>query len=264
MSADNWQKELRRLVGATPFETAVYVKNLSDGQVYGHNEVKPFPAASMIKLFVLWHLFKKAAGGEIDLSEEHFLAEKDIVEGGLLHRTEPGAKLRLSDLSLLMMSVSDNSATNILIERLGIAQINESIQKLGMGQTILGRKLMDFDAKKLGKDNFTSARDVGNILENIQISGGGMLDILSVQKNISKLPADIPFEDTDDLEAILAHKTGELPGHEHDGGILFHLSDHPVVVVAMTAQIPSRIAGCRFCANVGAIVYDGFLAGNNR
>ena len=82
----------------------------------------------------------------------------------------------------------------------------------------------------------------------------------SVQKNVSKFASGIPFDDADDLEAFLAHKTGELPEHEHDAGILFHRTGRPVVAVALTAGPAGREAGCRFCGRVGSIVYERFGA----
>lgn len=170
----------------------------------------------------------------------------------------PGAMLRLDDIALLMLAVSDNMAANILIDRLGIDAVVKSISAIGSEETLLERKFMDFEAKKQGRDNFTSARDLANVLERIQAHDGRMLDMLSVQKNISKLPAKFPFEDADDLESVIAHKTGELPGCEHDAGILFYRSGSPVIAAVLTCGIPNRLAGCGFCADAGNIIYDAF------
>lgn len=249
---------LRQLAAATPFETSIFVKDLVSGDTFEHNAATRTPAASMIKLFILWTLFEAADAKKLSLDETYAYKESDRVEGGMLHMVRAGAELRLEDVALLMLAVSDNTAANILIDRLGIDTINAAIEKIGSKETVLGRKFMDFEAKKQGRDNFTSARDLVNVLERIQARGGRMLDMLSVQKNISKLPAKFPFEDADDLEAVIAHKTGELPGREHDAGILFHRSDTPVIVAALTGDIPNRLAGCAFCADAGKIVYDAF------
>lgn len=256
----SWRELLAREAERAPFGTALYVRDVASGEAFEHRADERVSAASMIKLFVLWELFRANEAGEIDINETVTLGPGVAVDGGMLHAVTPGAALRLDDLALLMMCVSDNTAANLLIDRLGMERIGQTIGEFGAGGTVLGRKMLDFEAKKRGLENYTTARDVAHVLEKICAKGGRMLEILSIQKNISKLPAMLPFEDTDDLEAIIAHKTGELPGHEHDGGIFFHRSERPVIAVAMTSGIPHRAAGCDFCARVGRIVHEAFSA----
>lgn len=251
--------ELQKLVAAVPFETSLFVKDVKTGDTFEHNASACMPAASTMKLFILWALIRAAEMKKASLDETYIYSKgNDRVEGGMLHMIRSGAVFRLDDIALLMLAVSDNTAANILIDRLGIGTVEKSINAIGCKETVLGRKFMDFEAKKQGRDNFTSARDLANVLGRIQAHDGRMLDMLSVQKNISKLPAKFPFEDADDLESVIAHKTGELPGCEHDAGILFHRSGSPVIIAALTCDIPNRLAGCRFCADAGKIVYDSF------
>ncbi len=257
-SVRGWTEELERTCLDFPAVASVFVLEPAGGETFGHRADERLPSASLIKLFVLWHLFERADSGDLDLLEETTLSPDAVAEGGVLHRASPGARLRLEDLALLMLSVSDNTATNALIDRLGIDAVNASIRRLGCIKTVLGRKMLDFEARRQGLDNYTCAREVGELLARIAQRGGRMLDLLSVQKNVGKLPAEIPFEDADDLEPLLAHKTGELPGHEHDAGILFHRTDRPVIVAALTAGLPDRLSGCRLCARVGGIVYERF------
>ena len=240
------------------------VHSLADGEKFAQNEGRVFYSASLIKLGILYTLFSKAAAGELSLDEKLELAEGTAVDGGLLHKTRPGAKLRLDDLALLMIPLSDNTATNMLIDRLGIGAINDNFKKLGLDDTILGRKMLDFEAKKAGRDNFTTAADVARILEILH-SGEELppeyrsraMDILSAQKLNGKLPGLIPLDDPDDLEQILAHKTGELPGIEHDAGVFFFKSGRPVVAVVLT-EGKDREEALSLCARVGKIVFDAF------
>ena len=114
------------------------------------------------------------------------------------------------------------------VDRLGIEEINRDFKRLGLENTVLEKKILDFEAKKAGRDNFTTAADTACILQTLH-SGEELppgyraraMDILSAQKLNNKLPGLIPVDDPDDLEQILAHKTGELPGIEHDAGIFF-------------------------------------------
>ncbi|HPK07501.1 MAG TPA: serine hydrolase, partial [Aminivibrio sp.] len=131
--------------------------------------------------------------------------------------------------------------------------------------TVLGRKMLDFEAKKAGKDNFTTAGDMAVLLETLH-SGQNfpasarsrMMEMLSLQKLNSKLPGLIPVLDVDDVEQFLAHKTGELPGNEHDAGVFFFRGRKPVVVSVLTEGLKDRSEGVEFCARIGRILYDAF------
>jgi beta-lactamase class A len=164
-----------------------------------------------------------------------------------------------------MISVSDNTAANLLIDRLGMDTINGGFRELGLTGTVLGRKMLDFEAKKAGKDNYTTAGDVAVLLEtlhsgkNLPVSARNrMMEILSAQKLNSKLPGMIPVLDVDDVELFLAHKTGELPGNEHDAGVFFFRGRKPVVVSVLTEGLKDRSEGVEFCARIGRILYDAF------
>jgi len=85
-----------------------------------------------------------------------------------------------------------------------------------------------------------------------------MMEILSAQKLNSKLPGMIPVLDVDDVELFLAHKTGELPGNEHDAGIFFYRGKKPVVVSILTEGLQHRSGGVSFCSRIGRIIYDAY------
>jgi beta-lactamase class A len=181
------------------------------------------------------------------------------VRGGILHVISDGAALRLEDLAAFMLSVSDNTATNILIDMLGMDGINVSARRIGARGTELRRKMMDFASARAGRDNYTTALDTALVLEEI-LKNRRMTEMLSVQKSSSGLPALLPFDDMDDVEAVLIHKTGGLQGIFHDAGVFFYSSD-PVVAVALTSGAATGKEGQAFCASVGKIVYDAFLPG---
>lgn len=255
----DWKAELQKVIADTPFDSAVYVKDVASDDTFEYRADRIFPSANLIRLFVLWDLFDRAGHNELKLDEPVTFDSSKAVYGGILHKFQSGVVLRLEDLAQIMLSVSDNTATNLLIDRLGMDKINASIQSLGARETLLARKMMDAEAKKKGKENLTSAEDVGLVLEEILKTSPRMLDMLSVQKNIYRLSALLPFQDPDELEPILAHETGELPGVGHDAGIFFYRTPHPVIVVVLTEHTPSFQAGCAFEAQVGRIVYNAFL-----
>ncbi|MDR2179599.1 MAG: class A beta-lactamase-related serine hydrolase [Synergistaceae bacterium] len=255
----DWRNKLTAAVKRRHFDVGVYVEHVSSGESFEHNSKLSFPSASIIKLFIFHHLF--TCGKEEKYRQEYLQRtvthdRARAVPGGILHKVSDGASLRLEDLALLMLSVSDNTATNILIDELGMSNINEAIQKLGASDTFLRRKMMDFEAKNAGRDNFTTPSDVAKVLGEI-LKNRRMVEMLSVQKSTSTFPARLPFDDTDDVEAVLAHKTGGLPGITHDAGIFFYSAD-PVIAVALTSGAPTCQEGSDFCADIGEILYFAF------
>lgn len=201
---------------------AIYVKPLdSDLSLIIHNE--QMTAASMIKLFIMAEAFRQKKAGLIDLDEESTITDDVKVGGaGILQNVPVGTRKTLRELIDLMIIESDNTATNIIIDRLTIENINQLITGLGLKNTVLQRKMMDFQSKKNGKENYTSAFDFGMTLEKIywgQCIGpqedAAMLEILLRQKDNDKIPALLP------ATIKVAHKTGELTGILHDGGIVY-------------------------------------------
>ena len=261
----NWVETIEQEAAHFNRSAGVVVRCLTSGRETLYNADLVFPSASLIKLGVLYTLFSKNASGELSLDEIIPFSSEGAVEGGLLHRVRTGARLRLDDLALLMVTVSDNTAANMLIDRLRMESVNDDFKKLGLADTVLGRKMLDFEAKKRGRDNFTTAREMARLLQALHSEEGlpgeardRMMAMLSAQKLNSKLAGLIPVEDGDDLEPILAHKTGELPGHEHDGGVFFYNGKNPVVAVVMTGGLQGRSEGVDFCARIGRIVFDAF------
>jgi len=123
------------------------------------------PSASLIKIPILVVLLEEVAKGKLDLNQLHYLAKEEIVGGaGEIQFSELGKELSLYYLAQEMIRVSDNTATNILIKYLGISEINYRIQDLNLHQTSLQRYMMDFKAIEEGKQNYTSMKDLVNIL----------------------------------------------------------------------------------------------------
>lgn len=248
---------LSQLAQELPGTAAYFVSCLDTGETISQNAHAPFPAASLIKLPILWEFYRQVVSGQLDPSEELFVPAEEVVGGcGIIKDMGPNLRLRCGDLARLMIVLSDNTATNLLIERLGLAAIANTIAELGMAQTALQRKLMDYAARDRGLDNFTSAYDVALLLQKLARGEGlpgaacqEMLAILHRQQLRNKLPALLPEE------AWLAHKTGEQTGNEHDAGIM-RRAEKTAVVVVMTRQLASKQDGVFFCQQVGRAVYD--------
>lgn len=195
-------------------------------------------AASLIKLPILAEVFARVEAGSLTWKSSYPVIQSHIVGGsGKLKLVKPGTKVSLKTLTELMIAESDNTATEMLTNLIGISSVNRRAKSLGMTQTIMGRHIWDFEAINIGKDNYTTANDLLSFFENIYkcalnnyplpgISKSScqiMLDILKKQKNKGMIPKYLP------VTLPVAHKTGELTGVTGDAGIIY-LLNNPLIM----------------------------------
>ena len=255
------QKAIETLLAAHRGRWGIVILDHSTGQRLELNPDRTFPAASMIKIPVMYEIMCQAAAGNMDLDQLLTVEEEFRVDGaGILKELRPGIAMTIRELVTLMIILSDNTATNMLIHLLGMDTVNQTMQRLGLKSTVLQRKMMDFAAASSGKENNTSAADIVLLLAAIYEGSPLpapysrlMIDILSRQQIKDKLPFFWP-EDT-----LIAHKTGTLPGVEHDGGILF-LPGGPYIICILTADLRTNAEGLQLVASLGKIIYEHISA----
>ena len=225
--------------------------DISTARSYEWHAEDKFRAASLIKIPILWTYLREVKNGSLNPAAPIALSVDMFVEGtGVLRNRSPGSTTTLEEAASLMISESDNIATNLIIDRLGFQAINTTIDNLGLSSTRLARKMWDFDAAARGHENVTCARDMSRLLERVarERSRRGSLETavfqhLSAQRLNTKLPHSLP------ANMVCAHKTGDLPGLEHDAGIL---TDHKrdVVVVALSDELSDNADGVKFCQEI--------------
>ncbi|SHJ70697.1 serine hydrolase [Paramaledivibacter caminithermalis] len=243
------RKKIDDIIEGVDGDVGVIVKNLETNESIMINEDTVFPAASVIKLYILWELFERIKKGEFTLEQEILLKESHKVGGfGVLKELHEGINLSLKDIATLMIILSDNTATNILIDLLGMDNINQTIKNNKMKDTVLQRKMMDGEAKAKGFDNYTSPMDVLSILEK-SLQREEIIDIMKRQQCNNKLPALI------DDSIVIAHKTGDLPAVEHDVGIMF-MENSSIIIIVLTKNLKENIEGIKLNNNIGKAVYD--------
>jgi beta-lactamase class A len=216
-----------------------------------------YSSASIIKLPILWTFLAHTDAGRLDPAERWILADADKVDGtGVLRFLQAGASLTLLDLATLMTVVSDNTATNALIDHLGVAAIQGTVERLGLTGTRLARKMYDFEARARGLENVTCARDIAVLLRRFatgdglsQAAAAQSRTILLGQQFNAGLPARLPDE------TPVAHKTGNLPGLLHDAGWIEHPRGR-AVVVAFTDRLANDGDGAVALAAIGEAVWD--------
>ena len=253
------RQEIETILASYTGRWGIVIINKSTG---GKLEISPdmvFPAASMIKVPIMYEIMKQTAAGIINL-ETSLVVTNDVRVGGagILHELRPDITMTVRELVTLMIVLSDNTATNKLIDLIGMDVVNATMTDLGLKSTVLRRKMMDFDAARAGYENSTCASDVAllfGIIENrlnLPLEYGTMmLDILKRQQVRDKLPFHLP------KEIVLANKTGTLTGVEHDGGILI-LPSGTYIIAILTADLEANYHGLQMVASIGKVIYDHF------
>jgi beta-lactamase class A len=184
---------------------------------YSTNIDEVFRSASIIKLPIFLYGFHHAK----DLEELVDVSPEDIVDGSGVLQTlvTQSRSFSVRDLHALMIVVSDNTATNLLIKRYGLKRINSYLQHLGMTKSVLGREMRDHNAISEGRDNFVCGRDVVACLRAMVSSPvfHDMLHVLEKQQFQNKVPAGVKNE-----HFVFFNKSGELDDVEHDVGFFVY------------------------------------------
>ena len=214
----------------------VAIEDLTTGDHYLLHEDEVFAQASSIKITVLANLYLQAQQGKLKLSDLYTVQSSDLVpDSDIMNGLTPGVtRLTLRDLATMMVAVSDNSAANVLIDRVGMPNVNAMLDSLGLTHTRLRRKMMDLQAAKEGRENISTPREMMTLLDSIyhgkllnKESTADFFTMLSTNKN-SFIPRDLPA----DLK--IANKEGELEAVRTDSGIVF-VEGRPYVICLMTS-----------------------------
>lgn len=222
------QQQIEELTQPYGSSVSVCIIDASNGNYCHVNSDKAFVSASMIKLVVLCEYMHAVDNGQLDPADRVALKNMNVVGGTGLIQTERHASYSYDELCRYMIMYSDNTATNVLINKLGQDAINERVQALGCKNTSLNRQLM---ALNTNTENWISARDAATILYKIKngtAASSAMcakaLEYLSKQTDNEGMAEGIS-------SGAFAHKTGSLRSMRHDGGIV--LGKHPYVIVAL-------------------------------
>jgi len=222
----------------------VAILDLSNGRQFLLNADDVFPQASSIKIAVLAELYYQTQQGRLQLTDMYTVEQSDLVpDSDIMGGLTPGVtKITLHDLATMMVAVSDNSATNVLIDRVGMENVNALMDSLGLTHTRLRRKMMDLKAASEGRENVSTPREMMTLLGAVyrgKVLNKGMTDdflkILSTHKD-SWISRNLP----DDLR--VADKPGSLEGVRNDSGIVF-AKNRPFVICVMTTYLRNEREG---------------------
>jgi beta-lactamase class A len=217
---------------------------------------QPFPTASTIKLSILYELLKKAEEQKLVL-DKPVLVEKSQMSGGsgvLQHLSAP--MLSLIDHAALMMILSDNTSTNVVIDAVGMIDVTSRMKTLGLGDIQLRRKMMDADAVRRGDENVASPASLARMAEIVWRGEGLRPDSRDAARRIlyqvgGQIRAAIPSR------VRVASKTGSLDGVRAEAAVV-ELDGRPFALAAMTTYLRNDADGERAIREVADAVFSYF------
>jgi beta-lactamase class A len=219
----NLKKTIESELSASGADVSMVIRDLDMNWEIDCNKDETIPAASLVKIPIMLAYQYAAKDHKVDLADKIELKASQKTDGsGILKTFQPGSVFSIDDIIYLMITQSDNTASNILIDTLGMDTLNGYFKKIGFKNTNISRRMMDFKARKSGIENYTTASDMAFALDklyrgrliNIPTSKK-CLNLLASQKINDRIPKKLP-QDT-----VVAHKTGLENGVCHDVGIVY-------------------------------------------
>lgn len=238
---------------------AVAIKDLTDGRTILLRADEVMPTASTIKIAILAELYRQEADGGARLADSYLVDSADVVPGSdMLAGLTPGVtRLTNRDLATLMVGVSDNGATNVLIRRVGMERVNAWLDSLGLKATRLRRRMLDLAAARAGRENTATARELVALLEALwgnRVLNGTLRDdffrVLATPKE-RYLPRLLPEQ------ARMASKPGWLEGVRVDAGIGF-VPQRPFAIAVMITYSGDERAAEQAIADIGLAAWRHF------
>lgn len=219
---------------ALPGMVGFYYVNLVSGESFSLNPDELLESASVIKLPMFAAVQKWSAEGAVDLHETLTVTETDKFPScGALQFFPTPMEVDIETLCKLMITLSDNTATNLLIRRFGMEAFNAEFRRMGLTKSRIERYLFDAEASQRGLENRVTARDMANLLEKIyrrtfvnENVSAYMEDVLLRQQIKHKIRGYLP------KSVPAAHKTGEDNGITNDVGIVY--GETPFIVCWLT------------------------------
>lgn len=251
------QKKIRKELASYKGIAGIVIVDLRTGWKISFNENKLFPSASLVKIPIMAASLRASQEKKINLNDKIILKNLDKVQGsGMLKEMPEGTSLSVGELIEVMVTQSDNTATNMLINILGFDYLNNYFKELGLENTNLSRKMMDFKYRRVGIENYTTPKDMAFILEKIyrkQPLGDRAslqcLNLLSQQKYNDRIPAKLP------PDTVVAHKTGLERNVCHDVGIVY--TDNGDFLICVLTKHPSTSKlSKRFISRIALETYN--------
>ncbi len=267
---EDLKKGIDQTLDQQPGEFALAYKNLDTGEEILINEHTLFHAASTMKTPVMIEVFNQAADGKFSISDSIIIKNefKSIVDSSLYSLSAKddsdtliydhiGEMRTVYTLVYDMIIMSSNLATNLIIDKVGATNVQQTMRNMGTKNMQVLRGVEDNRAYQAGMNNTTTAYDLMVIFEKMakgeavdKTASDGMIKILLNQKFNDIIPSLLP------PEVKVAHKTGWITGVHHDSGIVFLPDGKKYVLVLLSKNLKDEKAGVASMAKVSKLIYD--------
>jgi beta-lactamase class A len=250
-------RQLDRIAAGLDGVVGYVVTDLTANQmVAAHLEREPFPTASAIKLSVLYEMLKQAEAGTLALDTPAPVNRAQLVGGSgvLQHLTTPSLSLR--DHATLMIMVSDNSSTNIVIQAVGMDKVNARMAALGLSDIRLRRLMMDAAAVKRGDENIANPWSLAKVAELLWRGEGLKPDSRETALGMLKLVSGSIRQAVPGRVPVFA-KTGSLDGVRTEAGVVA-VEGRPFSIAVMTTYLKEDAEGSRVIREMTAAAYGYF------
>lgn len=243
----------------------IAIRDLTDGRALLINADEIFPTASSIKVPLLAELYRQSQSGQgARLGDLYTMRKEDLVpDSAIMENLTPGvSRVTNRDLAGFVVAVSDNAATNVLIDRVGMDNVNNMLDSVGLHQTRLRRKMMDIRAAQEGRENVSTPREMAALWEDIyrnkiltQELSGDFLRLFTTTKD-SQIPRLLPGD------VKVANKPGALDGIRTDSGVVL-LKQRPFVISVMTSYARDEHGAEEAISRIALAAYHYFEAAGN-
>ncbi len=249
--------ELGKMAERYPGRVAIYLKDLRSGRTWTYHPDDLFPAASLIKIPVMIAAFYKIRDGHLALDERMEINRRNRVGGsGSLKWRPDGTRLTVRALLVHMINESDNTATKMVLDRLGIGYVQQQFPRMGLLYTGIYEEGMSIKGGRVMHENYTTAREMAALMDKIykgqavdKVSSEVMLDILKKPKAVaSRLAKGMP------AGWEIAHKTGLLRQACHDSAI-FLTPNGDYTITVLTGQNRAYSTAKDFIAKVAKVTF---------
>ncbi|HZS10242.1 MAG TPA: serine hydrolase [Blastocatellia bacterium] len=253
---DKLRAEITKIISAHDGMMGAAIKDLTSGEEILINENLTFPTGSSIKIPILIELHKQAAAGKYKLTDQRWVEKKDQVGGsGVINNFgDHTSSLSLGDLAVLMIALSDNTATNMLIDQVGMTNVNQTLDELGLKQIRLRRRMIDQAASARGDENTATPREAVRLMEMLYRGEAVSRALSDAVLKTLRLPKSSPIPKL--LPPVeIANKPGNIEGASCDWGLVF-VPNRPYAIAVMSNY--NGEGADEAIAKISKLAYDYF------
>ncbi len=226
--------KLEKIAAGVPGTIGYYVMTVDGETLFSRNAEESFTQASAIKIPILMEVLAQREAGKIDWNQSHRITKGNQVGGsGILSQlSDGGSQISTADLAVMMIVLSDNTATNLLIELVGMENVTRRMESLGLTKTLLRRVMMDTAASARGEENVSTPAEAARIMQMLAQGKFMSREISDEILTILRKPKSTAVRKAVPAEIVVANKPGSIPTVATEWAIV-ELAERPYIIILM-------------------------------